>query len=72
MLWGLAKTLRPAVAVQYPEQRAPYLDTFRGRHRLTLSQDDTANCTACPANCIYIEAGEDPGNPIEKLPRVMK
>mgnify|MGYP001231129066 CR=1 FL=1 len=71
---GLAKTFQAAVTVQYPEQRARYPDTFRGRHRLTLSHDDTANCTACflcatacPAHCIYIEAGEDPENPIEKF-----
>ena len=64
--FGLARTLQAAVTVQYPEARAPYPDTFRGRHRLTLKADDTANCTACflcavacPAECIYIEAGEN-------------
>ena len=72
-LFGLAKDLRASVTIQYPEQRALYPDTFRGRHRLTLSENDTANCTACflcatacPADCIYIEAGEDPVNPVEK------
>jgi len=64
--FGCAKTCQGAVTVQYPEQRAPYPDTCRGRHRLTLKADDTANCTAgflcavaCPAECIYIEAGEN-------------
>jgi len=64
--FGLAKTFQAAVTVQYPEQRAAYPETFRGRHRLTLKADDTANCTACflcavacPAECIYIEAGEN-------------
>ena len=72
-LFGLAKDLRASVTIQYPEQRALYPDTFRGRHRLTLSENDTVNCTACflcatacPADCIYIEAGEDPVNPVEK------
>jgi len=64
--FGFAKNRQGAVTVQYPEQRAIYPDTFRGRHRLTLKADDTANCTACflcavacPAECIYIEAGEN-------------
>ena len=72
-LFGLAKTLQADVTVQYPEERALYPDTFRGRHRLTLNQDDTANCTACflcavacPADCIYIEAGEHSETAIEK------
>jgi NADH-quinone oxidoreductase subunit I len=71
--FGLAKTLQAAVTIQYPEQRALYPDTFRGRHRLTLKADDTANCTACflcavacPSECIYIEAGENPASAIEK------
>ena len=73
-LFGLAKTTSAAVTIQYPEERAVYPDTFRGRHRLTLKPDDSASCTACylcatacPADCIYIEAGENPDNPIEKF-----
>lgn len=73
-LFGLAKATPAAFTIQYPEERAPYPDTFRGRHRLTLNQNNTANCTACflcatacPADCIYIEACEDPNNPIEKF-----
>jgi len=72
-VFGLAKTRQADVTIQYPEERTPYPDTFRGRHRLTLGADDTANCTACflcatacPADCIYIEAGEDPHDPVEK------
>ena len=72
---GLARRLQAAITVQYPDERAPYPDTFRGRHRLTLKDDGAVQCTACflcatacPAECIYIQAGEYPDNPVEKYP----
>jgi NADH-quinone oxidoreductase subunit I len=74
-LFGLAKNKSAAITVQYPEERIAYPDTFRGRHRLTLKDDGSIRCTACflcstacPAECIYIEAGEYPDNPVEKFP----
>jgi NADH-quinone oxidoreductase subunit I len=74
-LFGLAKHVEAAITVQYPDERLPYSETYRGRHRLTLKENETVQCTACflcatacPANCIYIEAGEYQANPIEKYP----
>jgi NADH-quinone oxidoreductase subunit I len=74
-LFGFAKDKVAATTTQYPEQRKHYPDGFRGSHRLTLRADNAVRCTACflcatacPAQCIYIEAGESPDPQIEKFP----
>jgi NADH-quinone oxidoreductase subunit I len=66
--------------LSYPEQRRPYPTRFRGLHRLTHRDDGSARCvaclccsTACPAQCIHIEAGEypegDPKRGYERFPK---
>jgi NADH-quinone oxidoreductase subunit I len=72
---GLLKNRRSMVTVQYPEERKRYGDHYRGSHRLTLKEDGSVRCTscflcatACPANCIYIEAAESPDPKVEKYP----
>ncbi len=61
--------------VEYPEVRKVMPDRYRGAHRLTTRPDGKVKCvacmccpTVCPAKCINIVAGEDPEDPIEKVP----
>ncbi len=64
-----------AATIQFPEQRRVTSGRYRGIHILTAREDGTPKCvacymcaTACPAECIYIEAGERPEKSIEKYP----
>lgn len=65
--------------ISYPEQKRPYPERFRGLHRLTQRDNGDVRCvaclccsTACPAQCIHIEAGEygegDPRHGHERFP----
>ncbi len=66
---------RAASTIQYPEQKRTVSGRYRGIHILTQRMDGTPKCvacymcaTVCPAECIYIEAGERPESRIEKYP----
>ena len=70
--------------IQYPEERREdksveeggiFRATYRGVHRLNKDEEGRVKCvacfmcsTACPANCIHIEAGESPWEDREKYP----
>ena len=65
--------------INYPEQTRPYSERFRGTHILTVRGDGSLKCVACymcaticPAECIYIEAGEHPNPEIEKFPAALR
>ena len=64
-----------AATIEYPEQKRHGRARYRGIHILTEREDGTPKCvacymcaTVCPAECIYIEAGERPETTIEKYP----
>jgi len=68
--------LNRITTLAYPEEKAPYPSAYRGLHRLVPRVDGSPRCvacymcaTACPAQCIYIEAAEVPDDPIEKYPK---
>ena len=61
--------------IRYPEERRSYSDRYRGTHILTAREDGSPRCvacymcaTACPADCIYIEAKEVDNPQVEKAP----
>jgi NADH-quinone oxidoreductase subunit I len=67
--------LRQASTIEFPEKKRNISNRYRGIHVLTEREDGTPKCvacymcaTACPAECIYIEAGERPEKTIEKYP----
>jgi NADH-quinone oxidoreductase chain I len=68
---------RKNYTIDYPEDRRRYSHRYRGHHILTTRPDGSLRCvacflcaTACPAECIHIEATEHPDVNIEKYPVV--
>ncbi|XPV83995.1 MAG: hypothetical protein ACNI22_04715 [Halarcobacter sp.] len=67
-------------AMQYPEvQPDDITDRYRGVHRLTKWADESEKCvacymcaTACPAQCIFIDAQERFDGVAEKRPKEFK
>lgn len=77
------KGMSTITTVNYPEEKVDYPAGYRGLHRLVPREDGKPRCVACymcaticPAQCIYIEAGEYGGDDeaaesrvIEKYPK---
>jgi NADH-quinone oxidoreductase subunit I len=63
--------------MEYPQmQPTDITERYRGLHRLTHRDDDSVRCvacfmcaTACPAQCIFIEATERDDEIDEKMPK---
>ncbi|MHB8878416.1 MAG: NuoI/complex I 23 kDa subunit family protein [Myxococcaceae bacterium] len=73
------KGLSRVSTIAYPEEKIPYPEGYRGLHRLVPREDGSPRCvacymcaTACPAQCIYIEAGEYPVNDESAESRVIE
>ncbi|HTL52383.1 MAG TPA: NADH-quinone oxidoreductase subunit I [Planctomycetota bacterium] len=73
-LTGLKNTLRhvftsKSVTLQYPEVKEVHPPGYRGEHYLKKDSEGHVRCvacymcaTACPANCIHIEAAQAPAD----------
>ncbi len=74
-LVGIKTKRKGAVTIQYPEEKKELAGRHRSLHRLMKREDGKPRCvacmlcaTVCPAECIYIEAAEDPDPEIQKYP----
>src|ERR1700675_1053686 len=69
----LKEMFQPTIVENYPDGPGPlkgakFQERFRGMHVLQRDENGLEKCVACslcaaasPANCIYIEAAENPG-----------
>ena len=69
------RSRRNTATIEYPEVKRAYGPRHRGRHYLKKRPNGDPRCvacymcaTACPADCIFIVAGEHPDPAIEKYP----
>ncbi len=74
-LFGIRTRRKGAVTIQYPEQKKELAYRHRSLHRLTTREGGKPRCvacmlcvTACPSECIYVEAAEDPDPEVQKYP----
>jgi len=66
--------------LEYPEEQPKDITSrYRGLHRLTKREDESIRCvacfmcaTACPSNCIFIEATQRDDGIDEKMPKSFK
>jgi len=72
---------KDVATIEYPEVKRQYSERLRGKHILTTREDGSLRCvacfmceTVCPADCIHIEAEEDPEATVEweKRPKVFE
>ena len=81
MLISLREFVRKPVTFNYPEKKPKVSERFRGEHRLTKDAEGRMKCvacymcaTACPADCITIEAQAAPPDweGRDKIPKVFE
>jgi NADH-quinone oxidoreductase subunit I len=75
----ISNIIRPSrmMTINYPEETKPIDEGYRSEHRLMQRKDGSIRCTACmlcatacPADCIHIEAAEGPHAKAEKYAKV--